>query len=200
MVHLLDCPGFPCDDVDHRRFALPPFPADPVRLVVVAEAPAADIRDSFWSPEEPFYWQTARRAFVEAGLELDDPGDLAGHGIYLTTAIKCSKLGYGVSAATIAACAERILEQELAALAGAVAIALMGDVAIKALNALARRRGEKRVVPAGPTWKIRGTYDWNGITVIPSYLFTGRSYLIEASKREMIAEDLGVALATAGIT
>jgi uracil-DNA glycosylase len=198
---VLSCPDFPCGDVDHGRFTPPSFTTDPasVRLVLIAEAPPTDASDWFWASGDPFFWQTTRQALAEAGLRLRGVEELAGHGIHLTTAIKCAKVGYGVSAATIAACSERILEQELAVFPNIEVIALMGDVAIKALNAIARRADGRRLVPAGATWRIRGRYDWNGVTVIPSYLTTGRSYLIEASKRDMIAEDLRAALGAARI-
>jgi hypothetical protein len=72
---------------------------------------------------------------------------------------------------------------------------LMGDVAIKALNYVARRAGQKRVIPAGSTYKIRGQkYSLNGIRVLPSYLQAGPSFFIEKSKRRMIAEDIAAGL------
>jgi hypothetical protein len=39
-----------------------------------------------------------------------------------------------------------------------------------------------------------GEYHYGQVRVVPSYLPTGRSYLIERSKREMVAEDLRLAL------
>jgi uracil-DNA glycosylase len=44
----------------------------------------------------------------------------------------------------------------------------------------------------------RGEYWFEGKRVFPSYLQTGRSYLIERSKREMSAADLKAALALIG--
>ena len=76
---------------------------------------------------------------------------------------------------------------------------LMGDVAIKALNYIARRAGEPRVIPAGSTYKIRGQeYHFRGRRAFPSYLQAGPSFFIEKSKRRMIAEDIAAALALAG--
>lgn len=76
----------------------------------------------------------------------------------------------------------------------------MGDVAIKAVNAIARRQGEPRVIPAGSTYKIRGgNFTYLGMRVFPSYLQAGPSYGIEKSKQRMIAEDLAHALKVAGI-
>jgi hypothetical protein len=68
-------------------------------------------------------------------------------------------------------------------------------VAIKAVNALARRAGEGRVIPAGATYKIRGQeYCFRGKRAFPSYLQAGPSFFIEKSKRAMIAEDIAAAL------
>ena len=43
-----------------------------------------------------------------------------------------------------------------------------------------------------------GARPLDGIRVLPSYLQTGKSYLIEKSKRRMIAEDLRTALELIG--
>jgi uracil-DNA glycosylase len=72
---------------------------------------------------------------------------------------------------------------------------LMGDVAIRALNTVARRAGEARVIPAVPTYKLRGQkFEFQGKRVFPSYLQAGPSFFIEKSKRRMIAEDIAAAL------
>jgi uracil-DNA glycosylase len=71
----------------------------------------------------------------------------------------------------------------------------MGDVAIKAINYIAKRAGEGRVIPAGSTYKIRGQkYYFQGKRVFPSYLQAGPSFFIEKSKRKMIAQDIATAL------
>jgi len=72
----------------------------------------------------------------------------------------------------------------------------MGDAAIKAVNAIAKRNGEPRVVPSGATYKLRGgDYRFRGMKVIPSYVQAGPAFFIEQSKRRMIAEDIAAALA-----
>ncbi|MBM3695794.1 MAG: uracil-DNA glycosylase [Actinobacteria bacterium] len=167
-------------------------------MVVVAEAPAPDPGDSLFAPGVPFFLETTLDAFRAAGLEAMSLRDLTEAGIYPTTAVKCAKQGYGVSRPTVEACS-RLLETELDLFPRARVIMLMGDVAIGALNSIARRRTGKRLTPSGPTWKVRqGEYWFEGKRVFPSYLQTGRSYLIERSKREMIAADLKAALALIG--
>ena len=76
---------------------------------------------------------------------------------------------------------------------------LMGDVAIKGINYIARRAGEPRVIPAGSTYKIRGgEYSFRGARAFPCYTQAGPSFFIEKSKRRMIAEDLATALNLVG--
>ena len=191
------CPDFPCGDVDHRRHEVPGAEVDPGRvlMIVVAEAPPAEEADGLYARGMPFHLETTLDAFRAAGWAASSRRDLAARGVYLTTAVKCAKVGYGVGRATVEACS-RLLEQEIGLFPSARVIMLMGDVAIGALNAIARRRTGRRLIPAGPTWKLRsGEYHFEGKRVFPSYLQTGRSYLIERAKREMIAADLRNALA-----
>jgi uracil-DNA glycosylase len=71
----------------------------------------------------------------------------------------------------------------------------MGDTAIKAVNYIAKRDTDKRLIPSDFTYKIRnGKYSYKQARVFPSYLQTGKSYLIEKAKRKMIAEDIRAAL------
>jgi uracil-DNA glycosylase len=89
-----------------------------------------------------------------------------------------------------------LLGEELALFPLAEVVLLMGDVAIRSLNYIAKRAGEPRVIPAGSTYKIRGgQFTWRGMRAFPSYLQAGPSFFIEKSKRRMIAEDIGAALA-----
>jgi len=194
------CPDFPCGEVHHSRHEVPPFEVDPamVGLILVGEAPPAEASDGWFAPGMPFHLETTLDAFRAAGAAVACREDLAALGVYLTTAVKCAKVGYGVERSTVEACS-RLLEAEMALFPKARVIMLMGDVAIGALNAIARRRTGKRLIPSGPTYKVRGGEYWfEGRRIFPSYLPTGRSYLIERSKREMIAADLRSALALIG--
>jgi hypothetical protein len=194
------CTDFPCGDVVHRRHEVPAgrVAADRVRLIMVAEAPPTESGDGLFAPGMPFHLETTLDAFRAAGAVVASREDLAALGVYLTTAVKCAKVGYGVERGTVEACS-RLLELEIGLFPKARAIMLMGDVAIGAGNAIARRCTGKRLIPSGPTYKVRaGEYWLEGKRVFPSYLQTGRSYLIERSKREMIAADLRAALALVG--
>ena len=197
IADVVRCVSFPCEDVDHLRYELPGPGTEPpgVRLILIAEAPPADAADGLFAPGLPFHLETTLDAFRAAGAAVASREDLTALGVYLTTALKCAKVGYGVKRPTVEACS-RLLEKELDLFPRTRVIMLMGDVAIGAMNSIARRRLGRRLIPSGPTYKVRaGEYRFEGKRVFPSYLPTGRSYLIERSKREMIAADLRAALA-----
>jgi uracil-DNA glycosylase len=162
--------------------------------VLISEAAPPDPGDYYYAPGNPLFEQTTVLAFNDAGADVSSIRDLLALGVYLTTAVKCGKTGYGVKAAPIKECS-LILERELALFPNVQAFLLMGDVAIKAVNYIARRAGEARVIPAGSTYKIRGPeYFFRGARAFPSYLQAGPSFFIEKSKRRMIAEDIANAL------
>jgi uracil-DNA glycosylase len=194
------CLDFPCADLDHNRYTIPGLAFDPelVRIVLIAEAPAMDPAEDFWAGSDSFYMQTTRQAFHDAGLEAASLEKILSQGVYLTTAVKCAKTAYAIQPVSVRNCS-LLLEQELALLPNLAGILCMGDVAIRALNEIARRTSDARVIPSGSTYKIRGgDYRWGEIRVWPSYLQTGKSYLIEKSKQRMIADDLRAALCLLG--
>ena len=196
----IGCIEFPCEDVVHDRYLVPGVDLDPgsIAMVMISEAAPPDPADHYYASGDPLFQQTTVQAFQDAGADLFSIQDILGLGIYLTTAVKCGKTGYGIKAATIKACS-LLLEQELAQFPNAQVYMLMGDVAIKSLNYIATRAGEPRVIPAGSTYKIRGQdYRFRGKRAFPSYLQAGPSFFIEKSKRLMIAEDLAAALSLIG--
>ena len=70
-------------------------------------------------------------------------------------------------------------------------ILLMGDVARRMVNRIARKTTGTSVIPSGAAYKLRaGQYPWGSIRVLPSYIITGGNLLIEKSKVRMITEDL----------
>lgn len=194
-----DCVGciqFPCIDVRHEGYLVPHIEVDPqqVSIVLISEASPTDPGDYYYAEGDPLFEQTTVQAFQDAEVQVSSIQDILGMGVYLTTAVKCGKTGYGIKSGTILECS-RILEMELALFPAVQVYLLMGDVAIKALNYIAKRQGEKRVIPAGSTYKIRGeAYHYREVRVFPSYLQAGKSFFIEKSKREMIAEDITTAL------
>ena len=194
---LVRCESFSCLDVEHERYSVPGAVGNPdtVTVVMVAEAPPADPADWFDAGPDALYARTTVQAFRDAGEDVSSLEDVLDLGVYLTTAIKCGKTGYGISTDTVRACSV-LLEAELGVFPLARALMLMGDTAIKAVNAIARRNGEPRVVPAGSTYKLRGgDYRFRRMKVFPSYVQAGPAFFIETSKRQMIAEDIAAALA-----
>ncbi len=194
------CVDFPCVDVQHSAYGVPDVAVDPqtIRAVMIAEAAPANPADHFYAAGDPLFQRTSVLAFQDAGAQVTTMADILALGFYLTTAVKCGKCGYGLQSGTVETCSY-LLEQELALFPSAQVYLLMGDTAIKALNAIARRAGEKRVIPAGATYKMRGgEFSFRGKRVFPSYLQAGPSFFIEKSKRRMIAEDITAALRVLG--
>ena len=190
------CTDFPCTDIDKDRYTIPDIDIDPekVKILMISEAPPPNADDYFYASNDPFFVQTTVQAFNEAGVPVSSMQDIITRGVYITTAVKCGKIGYSVSAQTIKNCSG-ILENEIDLFQNIKAFLLMGDVAIKAFNYIAKQNTGKRVIPSGSTYKIRkAEYSYRGIRVFPSYLQTGKSFLIEKSKRKMIAEDIKAAL------
>ena len=115
-------------------------------------------------------------------------------GVYVTTAIKCAKTTYSISPKTIENCSG-ILEKEIDLFQKIRCILLMGDTAIKAMNCIVKKNTGKRIILSGSTYKVRkDKYFYKHLRIFPSYLQTGKSYLIEKSKRKMIAEDIKAGL------
>ena len=196
----VQCAGYPCSDVDHKGYAVPGIDLDPgrVRIVMISEAAPAKASDRYYAGADSLFESTTIQAFKDAGASVSSFRDILDLGVYLTTTVKCGKIGYGIETSTVKQCS-RLLEGELALFPKAQVLMLMGDAAIKALNEIARRNKQPRVIPAGSTYKIRGAeYRYRGIRVFPSYLQAGPSFFIEKSKRRMIAEDIGKALTLVG--
>jgi uracil-DNA glycosylase len=193
----VECTDFPCQDVDKKCYTVPNVEIEPdkIKTSLISEAPPEDVGNYFYAAGNPFYLQTTLQAFTDAGFKVASIKDVLNLGVYVTTAIKCGKTAYSISPKTIDNCSIRVLENEMNLFPEAKAILLMGDTAIKAMNYIAKRNIGKTIIPSGSTYKIRkGEYFYKQFRVFPSYLQTGKSYLIEKSKRKMIAEDIKAAL------
>ncbi len=196
ICEFVGCEGYPCRDVLHSSHRVPQIEVDPatVSLVLISEAAPPDPADDYYAEGKPLFQQTTVLAFQEAGIAVNSTHDLLAHGVYLTTAIKCAKTAYAIQPATVKNCS-LLLERELAAFPQARVWLLMGDVAIRAVNKIARRSGAGRAIPGGATYKIRGNeFTFRGIQLLPSYLQAGPAFFIENSKRRMIAEDIATAM------
>ena len=190
------CLKYACGDVQHAGYIVPDIDLNPqdISILLISEAAPANPSDYYYAAGDPDYQRTTVQAFNAAGEGIESIQDILELGVYLTTAVKCAKTGYGIKAATIQECSS-LLEQEIDLFPNVEAYLLMGDVAIKALNYIAKRRGEQRVIPRGSTYKIRGReYYFRERRAFPSYTQTGPSFGIEKSKQRMIAEDIAAAL------
>jgi len=188
--------AFPCLDVNKDRYVVPSIEVEPEKIntLMISEAPPQDPKDYFYAQNNPSYFQTTAQAFSDAGISVSSMEDVLNLGVYVTTAIKCGKTGYSITSKTVENCSD-VLGREMELFPNIKSILLMGDTAIKAMNYITRRNIGKRIIPSGSTYKIRkDKYFYNDIRVFPSYLQTGKSYLIEKSKRKMIAEDIKAAL------
>ena len=196
IVKRVQCERFPCSDVRHDGYIVPNIDVKPDRIsiILISEAAPAESCDYYYARGNPLFAQTTVQACNDAGANVSSIKDILNLGVYLTTAVKCAKTGYGIQSGTIKECS-RLLEQELALFPKVQAYLLMGDVAIRAISAIAARAGEARVIPAGSTYKVReAKYFFRGVRAFPSYLQAGPSFLIGKSKRKMIAQDIASAL------
>jgi len=201
LIDYVQCIDFPCTEARQESYLIPDIEVDPgsIKLMLISETAPYDPRDSYYAACGALFARTTVQAFQEAGAKASNIQELQRLGIYLTTAVKCGKNDYAVASSTIIHCSS-LLEREIALFPNVKAYLLMGDVAIKALNTVAKRQGEPRVIPAGSTYKIRGgEFTYRGMRVFPSYLQAGPSFGIEKSKQRMIAEDIAAALKIANV-
>ena len=190
------CKDFPCRDVKHSSYIVPDIELDPqeISILMISEAAPQVPGDYYYAGPQALFAQTTLQVFEQAGVKAKSIQDLLDMGIYLTTAVKCAKTAYAIQTVSLENCSH-LLEQELALFPNVKAYLLMGDVAIKAFNLMAKRLGQGRVIPSGPTYKIRrGSYLYQGRRVFPSYLQAGPSFFIEKGKHKVMAEDIAAAM------
>jgi uracil-DNA glycosylase len=161
-----------------------------VKIIMICEGLPENDEDYFYSSSSSLYVVNTIAAFNDAGIEVAEVDDIVRKGVYLTVAVKATRTGTTIPSAVIKE-HSYALEEELNAFPNVRAMLLMGDAAIKALNFISKRATGKRAIPAGSTYKIRKEEFYYGdIRVFPSYLQTGRNFLIEKSKQRMVAEDI----------
>ncbi len=202
ITEYVQCIDFPCTEARQESYLIPDLDLDPeaIKLMLISETAPTQATDYYYTTCEALFARTTIQAFQEAGMKISSIAELVHKGIYLTTAVKCGKYDYAVATSTITHCSS-LLKREIELFPNVKAYLLMGDVAIKAFNTVARHQGEPRVIPAGSTYKIRGgEFSYRGRRVFPSYLQAGPSFGIEKSKQRMIAEDIAKAVGIAGIS
>jgi uracil-DNA glycosylase len=196
----VNCFDFPCLDTRRSGYYIPDVNVEPdrVSIMLISEAAPEKHTDHYYTGGNALFTQTTLLAFQDSGAKVQTLQDILDLGVYLTTAVKCGKTGYGISTPTIEACSH-LLEKEMDLFPGVKVYLLMGDVAIKSVNLIAKRNKDSRPIPAGSTYKIRGgEFSFRGRRVLPSYVQAGPAFFVEKVKRKMIAEDIRKALVIAG--
>jgi len=190
------CIDFPCTDTSRLSYLVPGLEIDPakVSILLISEAAPVNPADYYYAGPNALFAQTTLLAFQDAGAKVASIEDILNLGVYLTTAIKCGKTTYGIASQTIENCSY-LLEKELALFPNVKVYLLMGDVAIKSINIIAKRNKQPRVIPAGSTYKIRGgEFTFRAARALPSYVQAGPAFFVEKVKRKTIAEDIKNAL------
>lgn len=177
-----------------EQIRLPDIDIDPaaIRAIMINEVVPADPAQDFYGSSGEQYLSTTIPLFQKAGLAVESIQDILDLGIYITNAVKTPKDGYTVEKSSME---ESLpwLEKEIALFPNVKVIMLMGDVAKKMFNQIARKTSKRNPIPSGATYKLRATpFYFGDIRVIPSYIMTGGNILIEKSKVAMAAEDIAV--------
>jgi uracil-DNA glycosylase len=166
------------------------IPVNNIRLMMICEAAPENPADYFYTSRDSLYVTNTLAAFNAAGIPVTSINDVIQRGVYLTVAVRAPRQGLTVPTEVIREHAADLLS-EFHMFPNLKVILLMGDTAIKALNLISQYLYHTKVIPSGATYKIRGgTFWFNSIRVFPSYLQTGKNFLIEKAKRMMVAEDL----------
>lgn len=162
-----------------------------IRAIMINEVVPQNPEDDFYgSAADPDYLKTTVPLFQKAGADVETINDILNMGVYITNAVKIPKTAYAVEQTVIDRCIP-ILEDELALFSDLQVIMLMGDVAKKMFNKIAKSQTGKNVIPSGSTYKLRSSEFYYGqIRVFPSYIMTGGNILIEKSKFEMASGDI----------
>ena len=167
-------------------------------ILLIAEALPEQMQDYFYSSQDSLYVLNTLSAFQQAGFPVHNIADILALGVYLSVAVKEPRPGVSMPRELIEKYTPA-LEEELAQFPNLKVLLLMGDTAIKAINIISRRRTGKACIPAGSTYKIRQeAFFLEDLRVFPSYLQTGKNFLIEKAKQRMVAEDIQRAFAWLG--
>ena len=161
-----------------------------IKAVMINEVVPADPLQDFYGIPEADYLKTTIPLFQGAGTGVTSIQDILQLGIYITNAVKTPKTEYAIDRSSIENSLS-YLEAELSLFPNTKVIMLMGDVARKAFNMIAKKATGKNAIPAVSTYKLRNSeIYYKGIRIMPSYIMTGGNILIEKSKVTMATEDI----------
>ena len=165
-----------------------------IKAIMINEVVPADPLQDFYGIPDADYLKTTIPLLQGAGTAVTSMQDILQLGIYITNAVKIPKTDYTIDKSSIENSLP-YLEAELSLFPNIKVIMLMGDVAKKAFNMIAKESTKKNVIPAVSTYKLRNSeIYYEGIRVMPSYIMTGGNILIEKSKVTMATEDIATML------
>lgn len=165
-----------------------------IRAILINEVVPRNPDDWFYSDaDDSENRRNALGLFEKAGVPVKSMRDILDLGIYITAALKTPKESSTADPEIIRAQLP-LLEAELALFPNRKLIMLMGDVAIKMVNRIAKAGSGKTACQAGAAgrrrhWENHAFY-WEGVRIFPSYIMTGKNLLIEPFKRDTIVEDI----------
>ena len=166
-----------------------------IKVIMINEVVHFEPLQDFYGNPDADYLKTTIPLFQGTGTEVDSIQDILQMGIYITNAVKTPKTEYTIDRSSIENSLP-YLEAELSLFPNTKVIMLMGDVARKAFNMIAKKATGKNAIPAVSTYKLRNSeIYYKGIRVMPSYIMTGGNILIEKSKVTMATEDIAAMLA-----
>lgn len=161
-----------------------------IKAILINEVVPQSPNDDFYGNQDAEYLSTAIPLFKAAGIDVDSMDEILDLGIYVTNAVKTPKLNYTIPKDMIENSLP-FLEYELSLFPNVKVIMLMGDVAKKAINMIAKKSTKKNAIPAVSTYKLKNTkLYYKDIRLMPSYIMTGKNILIETSKFQMASEDI----------
>ncbi len=161
-----------------------------IKAIMINEVVPSDPSQDFYGTSDADYLKTTIPLLQGAGTEVTSIQDILQIGIYITNAVKTPKTEYSIDKSSIENSLP-YLEAEISLFPNIKVIMLMGDVAKKAFNMIAKKTTKKNVIPAVSTYKLRNSeIYYKGIRVMPSYIMTGGNILIEKSKVTMATEDI----------
>ena len=165
-----------------------------IKAIMINEVVPYDPLQDFYGTPDADYLKTTIPLLQGAGTEVTSIQDILKMGIYITNAVKTPKTEYAIDKSSIEKSLP-YLETELSLFPNIKVIMLMGDVAKKAFNLIAKKSTKKNVIPAVSTYKLRNSeIYYKDIRVMPSYIMTGGNILIEKSKVTMATEDIATML------
>lgn len=165
-----------------------------IKAIMINEVVPSDPSQDFYGTPDADYLKTTIPLLQGAGADVTSIQDILKMGIYITNAVKTPKTEYAIDKSSIENSLS-YLEAEISLFPNIMVIMLMGDVAKKSFNMIAKKTIKKNVIPAVSTYKLRNSeIYYNGIRVMPSYIMTGGNILIEKSKVTMATEDIATML------